>query len=358
MPSTSTRTGATGTSVCAADATRRRPLGTPACADQIVQRAVAMRREAIYAQDFHDGSYGFRPGRSPQDALHELRERCRREGIGGIGEADVSGYFDSINRTQLQEVVRQRVNDGRIRRLMGKWLRAGVMEDGGLTQPEPGVVPGGVIAPRLAHIFLHHGLDAWVEREVRPRLKGRSFLPRFADDVVIGGELATDARRSMAVLPKRFARFGLTLPPTKTARMPFRQPDRHEASDPGTGTCECLGLTHDWAQSRRGFGVSKRRTARQRLRRTKKSLWRWCRAHRQAPLNDQYRMLCLKLRGHFHYYGVRGHCRLREEVGRYAEKAWRYWRSRHRSKSAIGGEKCQQLLETDSLPTPKIVHHI
>jgi RNA-directed DNA polymerase len=199
-------------------------------------------------------------------------------------------------------------------------------------------------------------LEEWFEREVRPRLKGRSVLTRFADECVIGCELETDARKIMAVLPKRFARFGLTIHPTQTARISFRKPDRHEASDSGNGPCEFRGFPHYWAKSRRGFGVSKRRTARKRLRRTKKAWWRWCRAQRHAPLNDPYRMRCLKLRGHFQYYGVRGHCRLLEEVRRSAGQAWWYWLSRRSSKSAMGGEKVQRRLQTSVLPTPKIVH--
>jgi group II intron reverse transcriptase/maturase len=159
----------------------QRPIGKPTVEDKIVQRAVAMLLEAIYEQDFSDSSYGFRQGRSPYDALHELRERCMRDNIGWIVDADVSGCFDSIDRTRLREVLRQRVNDGRILRLIGKWLRAGVLEEGGVSHPETGVVPGSVIAPVLANIFLHHVLDEWFEQEVQPRLQGRSFLIRFAD---------------------------------------------------------------------------------------------------------------------------------------------------------------------------------
>ena len=335
-----------------------RPIGKPAFEDKIVQRAVVMLLEAIYEQDFHDCSYGFRPGRSAHDAWHELRERCMQEGIGWIVDADVSGYFESIDRTRLQEVLRRRVNDGGIRRLIGKWLRAGVMEDGEWHRPETGVVQGGVISPVLANIFLHHVLDEWFEREVRPRMKGRCFLLRFADDFVIGCELATDARKIMTVRPKRCARFGLTIHPTKTALIAFRQPHTRQASANGNGTFDFLGLTHDWTPSRRGFWVIKRRTASKRLRRTKKALWRWCRTTRHAPLTSKYQMLCLQLRGHFRYDGIRGNFRLLAEVLRFAEQAWRYWLSRRSSKSAIGWEKVQQLLNTYVLPTPKIVHHI
>ena len=157
----------------------------------------------------------------------------------------------------------------------------------------------------------------------------------------------------MAVLPKRFARFGLSIHPTKTTLIAFRKPDARQASANGNGTFDFLGLTHYWTKSRRGCWVIKRKTARKRLRRTKKSLWRWCRTNRHAPLKDQYQMLCLKLRGHFQYYGIRGNFRLLEEVLRYAEKAWRYWLSRRSSKSAIGWEKFQKLLQTISCRYPR-----
>jgi RNA-directed DNA polymerase len=336
----------------------QRPIGKPTFEDKIVQRAVAMLLEAIYEQDFYDCSYGFRPGRSPHAALHMLREQCMQEDIGWIVDADVSGYFDSMDRTRLREVLRQRVNDGRMLRLIGKWLRAGVMEEGELSHPETGVVQGGVISPVLANVFLHYVLDEWFAREVRPRMKGRCFLLCFADDFVIGCEREADARRIMAVLPKRFARFGLSIHPEKTTLIAFRQPDTRKGPAHGNGTFDFLGLTHYWTQSRRGFWVIKRRTARKRLRRTKKALWRWCRTNRHAPLTYRYQMLGLKLRGHFRYYGIRGNFRLLEEVHRFAEHAWRYWLSRRSSKSAIGWEKFQQLLKTYVLPTPKIAHHI
>jgi RNA-directed DNA polymerase len=336
----------------------RRPIGKPAFEDKIGQRAVAMLLEAIYEQDFSDSSYGFRPGRSPHDALRDLRRRCLTEGIGWIVDADVSGYFDSINRTHLREVLRRRVNDGSILRLMGKWLRAGVMEAGELHHPETGVVQGGVISPVLANVLLHHVLDEWFEREVQPRLKGRSFLTRFADDWIIGCELEEDAQRLMAVLPKRFARFDLSLHPEKTVMIKFRRPMARMASGDGNGTFDFLGLTHYWARSRRGYWVIKRKTARKRLRRTKKALGRWCRAKRHLPLKDQYRMLCQKLRGHFQYYGIRGNSRKMAEVRHHAEKAWQYWLSRRSHKRAISWEKFQKLKAVFGLPTPKIVHQI
>jgi len=207
--------------------------------------------------------------------------------------------FDRMDRTRLREVVRQRVNEGRIMRLIGKWLRAGVRADGVVHHPETGFGQGGVLAPVLANIFRQHVLDVGCEREVRPRLQGRAVLIRFADDFCSGCEREGDARTILAVLPKRFARLGLTSHPEKTAWIACGKPEARQASAKGDGTCEFRGLTHDWAKARRGFWVIKRRTARKRRRRTQKSLWRWCRTNRHAPVTYQYQRRCLKLRGHF-----------------------------------------------------------
>jgi RNA-directed DNA polymerase len=336
----------------------QRPIGKPACEDKRVQRAVARRLEAIYEQDFSAGSDGFRQGRSPHEALPEFRQRGLTEGMGWIVEADVRGDVDSLDSTRRREVLRQRVHDGRILRRMGKWWRAGGMDHGVLTHPETGVVHGGGIAPVVANVFLHPVLDAWFEREGRPRRQGRGCLIRFADDFVIGCEREGDARKVRAVLPKRFARFGLTIHPTKTTLSACRKPEAHAGSDSGNGTCDLLGWTHYWTTSRQGVWVSKRRTASKRRRRTKKSLWRWGRTTRHAPLQSQDQRLCSKRRGHVQYDGLRGTFRLWEEGRRCAEKAWRYWLSRRSSKKAIGWETFEQLMQTSILPTPRIVHTI
>jgi RNA-directed DNA polymerase len=182
-------------------------------------------------------------------------------------------------------------------------------------------------------------------------------FPR-ATHLVIGCEMEADARRVMAVLPKRFARFGLRIHPEKTALIAFSNPSARQGSAGGNGTFDFLGLTHYWAQSRRGYWVIKRQTARKRLHRTTKALWRWCQVNRHLPLQDQYGMLCQKLRGHFQYYGMRGNYRLLDVVRRQAEEAWRFWRSRRSHKSAISWERFQQLRKVFVLPTPKIVHAI
>lgn len=337
---------------------KRRPIGKPVLEDKIVQRAVTMILEAIYEQEFYGFSYGFRPSRRPHDALRELREGCRDRNINWILDADVSGFFDSIDHILLREIIRKRVKDGSILRLIGKWLNAGVLEEGNLHYPETGTPQGGVISPMLANIFLHYVLDDWFVKEVQPRMKGQCFLLRFADDFVIGFELEEDACKVMDVLPKRFARFKLTIHPEKTKLIKFGRPASYKETESGNETLEFLGFTHYWAKSLRGYWVIKRKTARKRLNRVVKSIWNWCRENRHTPIREQYRILCLKLRGHFQYYGIRGNYRMLEWVFELTKKAWRYWLSRRSHKSAIPWEGFDRLRNRFPLPRPRIVHAI
>ena len=336
----------------------KRPIGKPTFEDKIVQRAVAMLLGAIYEQDFQDFSYGVREGRSPHQALNELREQCLGKNIHWIIDADISGFFDSIDHDLLREAIRHRVNDGSILRLIGRWLTAGVSDGGDLTYPETGSPQGGVISPVLSNIFLHHVLDEWFVRDVQPRMKGRCFLLRFADDFVIGCEVEEDARRIMAVLPKRFARFHLTIHPQKTRLMGFRKPARRETADTGNGTFDFLGFTHYWAKSRLGNWVLKRRTAKKRVRRAKQALWQWCRHNRHRPLKEQYQALCQKVRGHYQYYAIRGNYRALESLLASVRKAWRYWLGRRSRESYIPWDKFERILKAFPLPRPKIIHQV
>ncbi len=337
---------------------RKRPIGKPTFEDKIVQRAVVMLLEAVYEAEFYDFSHGFRPGHSPHQALHQLREQCRELNINWMVDADVSGFFDELRHDLLREFIQRRVNDGGILRLIGKWLNAGVMEEGNLTYAETGSPQGGVVSPILANVFLHYVLDDWYEQEVKPRLKGRSFLVRFADDFIIGCELESDARRVMEVLPKRFGRYGLTIHPHKTKLVKFGKPPRNEPADPQNGTFDFLGFTHYWAKTRQGYWVIKRKTAQKRLRRTIKAIWQWCQANRHLPLAEQYRMLCLKLRGHYQYYGLRSNYHQLEAVYRQAMKGWWYWLNRRSRQRNLLWEKFKQILTSFPLPKPRIIHAI
>lgn len=335
----------------------QRPIGIPAFEDKIAQRAVAMILGAVYEQDFMDFSHGFREGHSPHQALAEVRERCRQTDVARIVDADVAGFFDNLDWGLLVGIIKQRVNDGGILRLIGKWLNAGVLDGATLLHPDKGTPQGGVISPTLSNIYLHHVLDAWYVREVQSRLRGRSFLVRFADDFVIGCEREDDARKVMEVLPKRFGRFKLTIHPTKTTLVRFRKPPSRTEVDRENGSFEFLGFTHFWDRSRRGYWVIKRKTAKKRLRRTMQALWQWCRDHRHRPLPEQHQALSQKLRGHYQYFGIRGNYKMLEVVMEHTEKAWRQWLGR-RSTRRMSWDRFERIRELFPLPKPRIVHAI
>lgn len=276
-----------------------------------------------------------------------------------ILDADVSGFFDNLDHSHLREFIKQRVNDGGIVRLIGKWLNAGVLEGDTLTHPEKGTPQGGVISPLLANIFLHHVLDDWFAKQVEPRMKGKCFLLRYADDFVIGFELEEDARRVMDVIPKRFERFGLAIHPEKTKMVQFSKPPFREKSAKDSGTFDFLGFTHYWAKSLKGFWVIKRKTIGKRLSRFVKGIWRWCRENRHEPLEEQYNTLRVKLRGYYQYYGIRGNYKALEIVFEEAERAWQYWLSRRSHKSYINwGKFVSSIVGKMPLPRPRIIHNI
>ena len=338
---------------------KKRPIGKPCFEDKIVQRAVVMILEVIYNQTFYGFSHGFRKGHSQHQALHELRELCWKTNVGWIVDADVSGFFDNISHSLLQDLIKRKVNDGGILRLIGKWLHAGVVEAGTLSYPEMGTPQGGVISPMLANIFLHYVLDDWFINVVKPRMKGRCFIIRFADDFIIGCELETDAKRVMNVIPERFNRFDLTIHPEKTVMVKFKRPAMAAKTKDGNSTFDFLGFTHYWTKSLRGYWVIKRKTISKRLRRFMKAMWQWCRNNRHEPLKEQYTSLSSKLRGYYQYYGVRCNYKALETVYEYAHFAWRYWLSRRCHKGYINLEKfAKSILSEYTLPKPRIVHNI
>ena len=338
---------------------KMRPIGKPCFEDKIVQRAVVMILEAVFESDFHAFSHGFRKGHSQHQALHELREQCRKLNITWIVDADVSGFFDNLDWSHLRAFIQQRVNDGGVLRLIGKWLHAGVLESGALSYPDKGTPQGGVVSPMLANVFLHHVLDEWFVKEVQPRMQGRCFVTRFADDFILGFEIEVDAQRVMDVLPKRFHRFGLTIHPEKTVLIAFKKPPGRDPWARGKGTFDFLGFTHYWGKTRRGYWVIKRKTVGKRLRRFMKGIWTWCRENRHEPLEEQYRTLCAKLRGYYQYYGIRGNFKMLEVVFEYTECAWQYWLSRRSHKGHVNWQKFERSLRQKlPLPKPRIIHSI
>jgi RNA-directed DNA polymerase len=340
-----------------------RPIGIPTLEDKVLQRAVVMVLEAIYEQDFHDGSYGFRPSRSAHQALDSLWAQTMKSGGGWILEVDIRKFFDTLDHAHLREFLQRRVRDGVLLRLIGKWLNAGVLEDGCLTHPDSGSPQGGVISPMLANVFLHYVLDEWFAEEVEPRLRGRAFLIRYADDFVIGFTQEEDARRVLAVLPKRFGKYGLTVHPEKTKLISFRRPP-HESRPRGgpagdrPGTFELLGFTHYWSRSRKGNWVVKRKTAGSRFTRAVRKIAHWCKTNRHRPISEQHLILSQKLRGHYAYYGITGNSvalnRYREEVRR----VWRKWLVRRKRGNRPPWSWFARLQERYRLPNAVAIHSV
>ncbi len=338
------------------DGQSTRPIGIPTFEDKVLQRAIAMALEPIYEQDFMDCSYGFRPRRSAHQALDSFWKQAMSMNGGWVVEVDIRKFFDTLDHRHLRELLRKRVRDGVLLRLIGKWLQAGVMEDGSITTPDAGTPQGGVISPLLANVYLHEVLDTWFERDVKPRLKGRAFLVRYADDLVLGFSCEEDARRVMDVLPKRLGRYGLTLHPEKTRLVPFRPAQRRSSrTSEKPGTFDLLGFTHYWGLSRKKNWVIKRKTAKGRLKRSLKAIWAWCKTHRHRPMKEQQRTLNRKLRGHYGYFGITGNARALEHFSFAVRRIWRRWLAR-RSNQRMAWERFNALAAVFPLTPPVVVH--
>lgn len=334
---------------------KQRPIGITALEDKIVQKAVTSLLEIVYEPIFHDFSHGFRSGHSQHMAIAEIREKCTGLNINWIVSADITGLFDNISKKLLREMIQLRVNDGGILRLIGKWLNAGVSEAGNIIYPEKGTPQGGVISPVLSNIFLHYVLDEWYAREVMPRMKGKCFMIRFADDFIIGCQLEEDVKRIMKVLPKRFERYELTLHPEKTKVIPFGKPTPRCNLK---GTFNFLGFTFYWARSLKGYWVIKKKTMRKRLTRFTRMLWAYAKKNRHDSVTEQHQTLCSKLRGFYQYFGVKGNYKALEVVMEYAEKAWHFWLGRRDRNGSINYKNFARIKECFPLPRPRIVHNI
>ena len=333
---------------------RTRPLGIPTFEDKVLQRAVNMVLEAVYEQDFLDCSHGFRPARSAHTALKALRDAMMEMGGGWVLEVDIEKFFDTIDHAHLRETLGRRVGDGVILRTIGKWLNAGVMEEGAVTHPTTGTPQGGVISPMLANIFLHDVLDAWFHDVAQAQLKGRSTLVRYADDFVIVFEREDDARKLQEVLPKRFGKYGLTLHPTKTRLFPFEKPPRAPGNSgqpvTKTETFDFLGFTHMWRRSAAGNWVVMLKTAKSRLARAAKRIDDWCRDNRHRPIKEQHRVLTRKLEGHDGYFGIVGNLGALLHVRRKVTWAWRRWLDRRSQRARMTWKRMIALLKRFPLP--------
>lgn len=333
---------------------KTRPLGISSIEDKIVQQALREVLEAIYEQDFLSCSYGYRPGRSAHDALHALDRAAMRGEMNWVLEADVKSFFDSLDRSKLKEMLRQRVADESLIRLVGKCLQAGVLDGEEYSEPESGVVQGSILSPLLGNVYLHCVLDLWFERDVLPRLRGKAHLVRYCDDFVIGFEREDDARRVMAVLGQRLERFGLTLHPDKTRLLPFQRPLKGTRKCKGLATFDFLGFTLHWRRNRKGGWVLGFNTRKAKLRRVIVTLADWCRRHRHWPVKEQQAALTRRLQGHFNYFGVNGNLESLMKVQWAVKRAWYKWLRRRSNRKRLSWQRFSDIYRMFPLPEPRI----
>jgi group II intron reverse transcriptase/maturase len=280
------------------------------------------------------------------------------QGLRWVLDVDIRKYFDSISHAHLRSFLDQRVTDGVIRRMIDKWLKAGVLEEGLLLHMTAGSPQGGVVSPMLANIFLHHVLDEWYEGDVRPRLAGRSTLARFADDFVMAFETVDDAKRVLAVLGQRLERYGLTLHPDKTRFVDFRatRPEGGQHPDTHGTTFDFLGFTHVWVTSRKGRRVVRQVTAKSRYARALAAVTDWCRRNRHWAIPEQHAHLSAMMRGHYAYYGISGNSRRLQWYAHQLVRIWKKWLSRRDSKGTFRWSQMIVLLQRHPLPPARIVH--
>lgn len=337
---------------------RTRPIGISATEDKVVQGALREVLQAIYEQDFLDCSYGFRPGRSAHDAVRALTRAVDAGEANWILESDVVSFFDSVDRKHLMEMLQRRVADGSLLRLVGKCLHVGVLDGEEFTEPSVGTVQGSTLSPLLGNAYLHYVLDLWFTEDVRPRLKGKAMLVRYADDGIFGFERQDDAQRVMAVLGRRLERFGLTLHPEKTRLLDFRRPLRSRGDGRSPTTFDFLGFCWYWRRTRRGSWSVACKTRRARLARAIKAVHTWCREHRHLPVGQQHAALSRRVQGHLNYFGVNGNMASLTRFARQVTRSWFKWLNRRSQRARLNWDRFEDLLRDFPLPQPRIVVRI
>jgi RNA-directed DNA polymerase len=337
---------------------RQRPLAIAALEDKIVQRATAAVLNAIYEEDFLGFSYGFRPGRGTHDAMDALVVGIERRKVNFIVDADIRSFFDTVEQDWLIRFVEHRVGDQRIIRLIRKWLRAGVLEDGIVSVSEQGTAQGAVISPLLANIYLHYALDLWVERYRRREATGDMIIVRYADDFIVGFEHEDEARRFLDALHERLKEFALSLHPEKTRLIEFGRDAENNRKRRGLGkpeTFNFLGFTFICGKSRRGKFLIKRKSRRDRMRAKLQAVKQELRRRMHQSIPEQGNWLKQVIRGYFNYHAVPTNSRalagFRDEMVR----SW--WRVlTRRSQRHSGGWERMKALADNWLPKPIILH--
>jgi RNA-directed DNA polymerase len=337
---------------------RQRPLGVTVLEDKIVQRATAEVISAIYEEDFLGFSYGFRPGRSPHDALDALYAGIMMKPVSWVLETDIRGYFDAMDHGWLVRFVEHRIADQRVVRHIKKWLNAGVLEDGTRTRSEEGVPQGGSISPMLANIYLHYVFDLWAGQWRRKQAQGEVVIVRFADDFVVGFQYRGDAERFQRELRERFRKFDLEMQDDKTRLIEFGRfaaGNRKRRGDGKPEAFDFLGFNHVCDMTNKGKFIVLRQTLRKRLRaklqEIKGELWR----RLQNPIPAVGQWLRVVLLGHYRYYGVPRNGRKLDAFRSQIRRLWYRTLRRRSQRHRLTSERMDRL-EEKWLPLPRIVH--
>jgi group II intron reverse transcriptase/maturase len=337
---------------------RLRPLGIPTLEDKIVQRTTVEALNAIYETDFLGFSYGFRPGRSPHQALDALYAGLLTRKVSWVLDADIRGFFEAINHEWLVKFVEHRIADRRVVRLIQTWLNAGVLEDGTRTWSETGTPQGGSISPLLANVYLHYAFDLWAQRWRKTQAHGDVIIVRYADDFIVGFQHRAEAERFLTELRERFTKFGLELHPEKTRLLqfgPFAAEDRRRAGKGKPETFNFLGFTHICGKKRNGRFTVVRQTIRQRLQAKLREVKTELRRRRHDPIPEVGRWLRTVVDGHLRYYGVPMNSRALFTFCSQVGRLW-YRALRRRSQTArLTWERMRRLIER-WLPPPHITH--
>lgn len=336
-----------------------RPLGIPALEDKVVQQAARMLLEPIWEAQFIGFSYGYRPGRSQHDALDALAVMLEKKKVNWVLDADIRSFFDTIDHRWLQRFIEHRIGDKRMVRLLMKWVRAGVMEEGKLHAVEAGTPQGGIISPLLANLYLHYVVDLWICQWRRKRARGEVYVVRYADDLVMGFQHEQDATKLRAALAGRLAEFGLELHPDKTRVLEFGRFARENRAARGLskpGTFDFLGFTHIAAVDRRGRFQLRRRTSRKKRRAKLAELKAETRKRRHRPVVEQHAWLVQVLMGHYRYYAVPTNYEALQQFQSRVTRMWHRWLQRRSQKGRWSRKRQVAFDSWFPLPQPKILH--
>jgi RNA-directed DNA polymerase len=338
-----------------------RPLGLPAIDDKIVQKGIARILGAIYEADFMDCSYGFRPKRSCHQALKSVNDTIMFKPVNHIIEADIKGFFDHVSHDWMMKFLQVRIRDSSLLLLIRRFLKAGYAESGKLVHTEQGTPQGGNLSPMLANIFLHYVLDLWFVKRVKPSVEGQCYLVRYADDFVCMVQNRQVAGQIERMLRERFAQFGLSLHPEKTRTISFGRYERQNARRQGrkANTFDFLGFTHYCGLSRKGTFLLGRKTSRTKFRKACRAMNNWLKRIRGVMrIQDIWRLLAGKLRGHYNYYGVSGNSRMIARFGYVTIRAVMKWLNRRSQRKSFTWKQLNAYLVHYPLPRPRIVYNI